>query len=313
VAVAACLGALAPDIDAVMMPFGWDVYLRVHDVGTHTILGSVLVALAVAVALRNRLQPSTYTLFSASWLGALSHLLLDVVSGARIRLGWPLIDTRTSVPLVAMAEPWLLAASLSAAVMTALLNHHGQRAARLALGAIAIALTVKGIWLAQALGKWGGTPSSASTDAWIVEARWATLREWTVYSRTSEALTQVSIAPGRAPVIISTWTIDDEPSLVRSSRRLADVRNLLAVHELTFARAFPGTQGLTEVLWSDLRYCWRPADGNEGTVLTGPLALGAGPSRIACALWVGGTYDEAGRPIRQRVQVFGLWRSRPAQ
>ena len=37
---AAVLGSLSPDIDAVFMPFGWDRYLRVHEVGTHTVEGT---------------------------------------------------------------------------------------------------------------------------------------------------------------------------------------------------------------------------------------------------------------------------------
>ena len=38
---AAVLGALAPDIDVLAVWRGWDVYLRVHEIGTHSIVGSV--------------------------------------------------------------------------------------------------------------------------------------------------------------------------------------------------------------------------------------------------------------------------------
>ena len=34
--VAAVLGALSPDIDSIVMPFGWDRYLRVHETATHS-------------------------------------------------------------------------------------------------------------------------------------------------------------------------------------------------------------------------------------------------------------------------------------
>ena len=37
---AVALGALAPDIDAIAIWKGWDVYLRVHEIGTHSIVGS---------------------------------------------------------------------------------------------------------------------------------------------------------------------------------------------------------------------------------------------------------------------------------
>jgi len=39
-AAAAMVGALVPDVDLVLMPFGWDVYLRCHEVGTHSIAGA---------------------------------------------------------------------------------------------------------------------------------------------------------------------------------------------------------------------------------------------------------------------------------
>ena len=38
----------------------------------------------------------------------ISHLGLDLVSGARIRVGWPFVQQRVSLPLVAMADPWLI-------------------------------------------------------------------------------------------------------------------------------------------------------------------------------------------------------------
>ena len=108
--VAAALGSLAPDLDAALMPFGWDRYLRAHEVGTHTIVGTLACAPVTAAAVRFFSRPGSYwRLTLSAWIGAASHVLLDLVSGARLRPGWPLIDTAVSVPLVAMADPWLLA------------------------------------------------------------------------------------------------------------------------------------------------------------------------------------------------------------
>jgi membrane-bound metal-dependent hydrolase YbcI (DUF457 family) len=104
-ALAALIGALAPDLDSVFMPFGWDVYLRVHETGTHTLIGTLPVALAAAAAVRGRGRLPLVLLFQVAWLATMSHLFLDVVSGARIRLLSPLGSIRTMVPLVAMAEP----------------------------------------------------------------------------------------------------------------------------------------------------------------------------------------------------------------
>jgi hypothetical protein len=168
---------------------------------------------------------------------------------------------------------------------------------------------VKGVWLHQALDTMHDR-SAEPVLARVVEARWGSLREWTVFSRTPSRLTRVNIAPDRAPKTDDEWPIASDFPLALKSARLDGVRNLRAVHELTFAREHATVNGSTEVLWSDVRFCWRPS--NEAEPQRGPLALGAGPAQIACALWVGGTFDRAGGILNQRVQVFGLWQTRPA-
>ena len=52
-AIAACvLGSLAPDLDAVFMPIGWDIYLRHHQGGTHSLIGSIACAALTAAVVR---------------------------------------------------------------------------------------------------------------------------------------------------------------------------------------------------------------------------------------------------------------------
>src|SRR5215210_1640682 len=57
---AVMLGALAPDADAVLMPFGWDIYLRAHEVGTHSALGCLAMAALTALAVRLFVRGSRY-------------------------------------------------------------------------------------------------------------------------------------------------------------------------------------------------------------------------------------------------------------
>ena len=47
---ATVLGGLAPDIDAALMAVGWDVYLRWHELGTHALVGTPLVARTTTVS-----------------------------------------------------------------------------------------------------------------------------------------------------------------------------------------------------------------------------------------------------------------------
>ena len=66
-AIAACvLGSLTPDIDAVFMPFGWDFYLRIHQGGTHSLIGSMASAALTAAVVR--LRPNAVAIGGCSWL-----------------------------------------------------------------------------------------------------------------------------------------------------------------------------------------------------------------------------------------------------
>jgi membrane-bound metal-dependent hydrolase YbcI (DUF457 family) len=309
--LAACLGALAPDADAVFMPAGWDVYLRVHELGTHTLVGAAPVALAVAFIARGRTGAPLLPLFQIALLAVMSHLTLDVISGARTLLGWPFLSERTSLPLVAMAEPWMIV--LLVIGLVALWRFKDQ-ARIIALGVVALVcvfLSVKAIWLLQARGTLD-RETVAFKGAEIIEAKWLSLREWNVFGGTETRLMQVIIRPDRPPRIVASWPIGADFPLAVASRRLDTVRNFLAVHELAFARQLPAVDGMTEVLWSDVRFCWMPGADPPGATTRRLPAIGSSPERIACALWVGGVFDHEGRALSQRVRVFGLWQTRPA-
>jgi LexA-binding, inner membrane-associated putative hydrolase len=327
VAVTSVLGALAPDVDALLMPFGWDVYLRVHEVGTHTVFGTLPVALAVAWVIRLVASATSSTrvskppiatrtalvsLFGAAWLGALSHLALDVVSGARIKVAWPLIDARTHVPLVAMAEPWLLGVFIIGILSLVLVRGRRRATAITLLTAVVAFLIVKSVWLIEAV-RTLDPASSAHVETQVIEARWATLREWDVFQRTDGMLQHFAIQPGQPPTLLASWLTaptNAESPVVARSRSLDTVRNFLAVHELPFAREAANERGDTDVLWSDIRFCRPPAAADPGAApATSPVAMTMSDrDRLltACGLWFGGTYDRMGHALRQWVRV-GSW------
>ena len=98
-------GSLAPDVDAVFMPLGWDIYLRRHQGGTHSLVGSIACAALAAAAVRLVSKRARFgPLLVAAWAGAAGHLLLDVISGADVRFFWPLGPPVRDA--VAMADPW---------------------------------------------------------------------------------------------------------------------------------------------------------------------------------------------------------------
>ena len=310
--IAGVLGALAPDADAVLMPVGWDMYLRAHAVGTHSLAGSLPVAGTAALIARTFARDSPASdLFAAAWLGCLSHIALDVLSGGRIQIGWPLVPGHVSLPLVAMADPSLLAIFVVGAVALAMSRHRPRATAFAVVAGVAAFLGLKAVLLAQAV-----PPDSSVGEGpvltRIVEARWASLTKWYVFDRRADALTQWQIDVGRPPILVLSWPLVADSPLVRDSRALGTVRNFLDVHELGFAGEVPAADGGSKVLWSDLRFCWRPgvAGGHAGPNPVLSASTPTGPARIACGLWFGGAFDRNGHAIRQLVNVGGWWQTR---
>ena len=301
-AIAAMLGALAPDVDVLLVPAGWDIYLRAHEIGTHSVLGSIATACAAAALVRASVRGSRYlTLLAGTSIGALSHLALDLLCGGRLHVGWPLLDAQVSVPLVAMADPWLVAIFSSGALALWMGRRYPRSAALWTIATAALFLAVKGIGLEHALAVWTDGPGIEHVADRVVEARWGSLNQWYVFDRTPAALRQWLLdSRGGAPRLLLTWPITVEPPLVRRSRSLTTVRNFLQVHGLGFAvEREEGSE--TCVLWSDLRYC-RPGVLPAGT---------PGRSHIACDLWFGGRFSAGGSPLIEVVQVGGWQQTRP--
>jgi membrane-bound metal-dependent hydrolase YbcI (DUF457 family) len=333
---AAILGALAPDVDGVVIPFGWDDYLRAHEIGTHSIAGSLAVAGASAAIVRLFSRRSQWRpLVAAAATGALSHLALDVLSGARIRLVWPFAATRISVPLMAMADPWFIAlcvvgafawwARTRAQTGVGLRSDRGRtgvgegsergrtgvgegseqgrtgvgpRPAGPRLVARALVAAAVGFLCVKAtlLALALRKPGVPAAPLSAVDARWASFTEWTVFERTPQTLRAWLISSRDGPpTLILSRTLEVESALVQQSRSLSSVKNFLRTHDFGFPIE-QSADGLTSVRWSDLRYC-------------SPSTTAA--HSIACALWFGGTFRPDGRVVTQEVKVGGWIQKRP--
>ncbi|HJT97328.1 MAG TPA: metal-dependent hydrolase [Rhodanobacteraceae bacterium] len=307
---AAMLGALSPDLDSMLMPFGWDRYLRGHEIGTHTILGTIVCALATAAVVRLFTRSRYAPLLLAGWLGASSHVLLDLLSSARLRPGWPIVDTVVSLPVVAMADPYLLTLCVGGAVAARFAGT--RRASRAMLGAIAAFVAAKAVAGAIAFQGYAAERDRSGQPvlARAIEAEWASLAEWRVIDGTAAALRVWQARAGdQARLVLTLPRTADDP-LVASSRRLSTVRNFLRAHELVFAGVLPRNDGPTAVLWSDIRFCWDP--DRPGAAQLEPVVRSGG-TRVACALWFGGEFDATGAAVREIVRVGGFTQSRRAE
>jgi membrane-bound metal-dependent hydrolase YbcI (DUF457 family) len=282
---AAVLGALSPDIDVLAVSKGWDVYLRVHEIGTHSIIGSIILGSAAGTLVYLLKRGAGYlALVLAGSAGALSHIAFDIVSGASIRLGWPFLQTRVSLPLVAMADPWLIAICGMGALGLCVLRRRAFVVAMTVVAAIAIFLTIKGMLMAMAVPHWRAATRGDIVVHYGIEASWSSLARWEVSDRTPTALRKWRVHAAGTPELLFTIPLGTDSPLVDASRSFDTVENFLRVHDLGFPVATPLEDG-TQVLWSDIRYCW---------------------SRTECALWFGGVFDRNGRRVRQVVHV-GQW------
>ena len=264
------------------MPLGWDRYLRVHEVGTHTIAGTLACALVTAAAVHVFARPTRYSWLALSaWIGAASHVLLDLLSSARLRPGWPFVDTVVSVPLVAMADPWLLALCVAGPVALWVAGRsRGRRAGVAVLAVMAVFLLAK-----AALGILAFSSYRSASDrsaeivlARAIEAKWASLNTWHVFDRTANRVRAWSAsADGGAHEVLS-WPVGPETT---RRQRLA-----IAIDRSQFSsRARTGV-------------CRDAASGRRphaGALVGYPLLLGSGAARSAEA--------RANRSIRHRRQA----------
>jgi membrane-bound metal-dependent hydrolase YbcI (DUF457 family) len=310
--VAGTLGALAPDIDAVLMPFGWDLYLRVHEIGTHSLIGTVACALLTASVVRLFARTHAWSeMIGASWLGAVSHVTLDLLSSARLRVLWPVFDRQISVPLVAMADPWLAAILILGAGLLVFARRNQRRVAGLVIAVSMAFLLLKWVMAARAIDAYRAATSGDNVaSSRVTEARWASLSEWHVFDRAAGQL-RFWRATGswRNAQLVMSWPIGPESPLVAASRELPTVRNFLRVHDLAFGTTVVRPDGREWVLWSDVRYCWNPT-GEDAPKLE-PI-IGEGSARLACALWFGGEFDRSGHVLQQLVKIGRFTQRRSA-
>jgi membrane-bound metal-dependent hydrolase YbcI (DUF457 family) len=306
---AAVAGALSPDLDVVVTPFGWDRYLLVHEIGTHTVVGTLACAVLTASIVRSVRRDSSWTLcLWSAWLGAASHVLLDLLSSARIRIFWPYVDRQMSIPLVAMADPWLAAILVAALPALWIARRRQTQVAAWVLATAGAFLAMKAGFGIQAVGAYRSTQASGPpVSAYIVEARWASLLEWNVFDRTAQGVRFWRAQAGREPQLLLEWPSGPRTPLLAASHDLPGVRNFLRPHQFAFPVTFQRPGAREWVLWSDIRFCWSRL-GEAAPVLE-PTAI-SGDARMSCALWVGGEFDAAGKSLEQIVKIGGFTQTR---
>jgi membrane-bound metal-dependent hydrolase YbcI (DUF457 family) len=135
--VAAIAAGTAADLDELSAFFGPSAYFTAHHTWTHSLLGTVLLAL-FAAALLSALFPGVDRFavtavkdhhltrfpaaFAAAFLAAALHLVMDLAQAGGVALFWPLRTHRYALDWLGGIDPWILAILVAGVLFPLLLR-----------------------------------------------------------------------------------------------------------------------------------------------------------------------------------------------
>jgi membrane-bound metal-dependent hydrolase YbcI (DUF457 family) len=307
VIAATTLGGITPDVDIALIARGWDVYLRWHEAGTHSLVGTFVTAvLAAAVVRRFSDGPSWPALIAGAWIGTLSHVFFDLVSSATVQPLWPITTWRASAPIVAMADPLAIACVLAGAFALYVWPRAPRTAGAVTLALLALVFGAKLMTRAWATDAYREAAGASVTER-VTEATWGDWRTWKFFDRTRDGQVRAWRVDGWTGDVTLRFARDAQHDVAfarRSRLQFATARNFADTHEFAFATAEP-REGGRVVFWSDPRFCWsadEDVDPQEGV----PHQDVRPPSTpVRCAMWFGGSLDPAGRPVEALVWLGG--------
>ncbi len=307
VVAATVVGGIAPDVDAVLTAFGWDVYLRWHDAGTHAIVGTPLAALLAAAAVRPWSPAPFGALVRAGWFGALSHVAFDLYSGASIRILWPFSHHLFTTPVVAMADPLAIAAVVAGAVALWVWPREARTAGVLTMALLTLLCAVKLVTRARAVTAYERTVAGAPIVGTVLEASWGSWRGWRVFDRLADGRVRAFAADGWSGDVRPRFSHagnHEEPFAHLSLAQFATARNFVAAHPFAFATRRE-TDGGAVVFWSDARYCWPASERTDPQEGVPHQDVRPAIGDVRCALWFGGSLDAQGQPREALVWLGG--------
>lgn len=103
--IGAVLGALAPDFDIVLQLFGDLPYLKHHRGMSHSFPIVFLQSAAIAFLLHFFLPGGLKTIFFWTFLGTVSHIVMDIFNSYGARLFWPFSKKQYTLNLLILADP----------------------------------------------------------------------------------------------------------------------------------------------------------------------------------------------------------------
>jgi hypothetical protein len=336
------LASIAPDVDAVLMPFGWDRYLLWHQRGTHALVGTAIDAVVFALIFRVVLElwrrviaraapdaapgkpaptapPARLLhLMLAAWLGSLGHITLDLISGGTIRLFAPLSTEPYGVPWMAMADP-LIAVPLALFAIAWWWFRRRElarvrRFAWITLIVLAAIVGVKELSRRAAIDAYmrmveieAGTPR-ATIPPPAIEGAWASFTRWFAFDRAGSPMRLRALE-------VDAWRGTVRPLFSRPMMpRVGDTNTDALMSASATLETVRHLAELHDLTFMEIRPHGR-RDGNDDAgdrlvdVLWSDIRY---CGETDCALWFGGTFDrETFKPREQLVIVGSIRQTRP--
>ncbi len=120
------IAGLAPDLDLLSAVGGPRAYLEGRCTATHSFVGAVIIAAAIACAftIAGRKQAASPIRFSRAFIvcfaGALIHIAFDFAGSHGVKLLWPMSGRWFALDLIAPLDPWILILLLGGILLPAL-------------------------------------------------------------------------------------------------------------------------------------------------------------------------------------------------
>jgi membrane-bound metal-dependent hydrolase YbcI (DUF457 family) len=303
------LGGIAPDVDALLMARGWDVYLRWHEAGTHSLVGTLATALLAAGVVRRFSRDTPWpALIAGAWVGTTSHVFFDLVSSATVQPFWPLSTLRVTAPIVAMADPLAIACLVVGALALYVWPRVPRTAAALTLALLAVVFGAKLMTRATATEAYqAAIDEGVAVSDTTVQADWGSWRDWLFFDRTLRGdvrAWQVDGWTGAATLRFVQPSARRAPFAVASERQFETARNFADVHTYAFATE-EFREGGRVTFWSDARFCWTPDEAADPQAGVPHQDVRPPAAPLRCAMWFGGSLDPQGRPIEGLVWLGG--------
>jgi len=152
--MAVLMGALAPDLDVVAGLWDPMAAIAIHRTATHSFLGGVLVAVAVAGLVWGFSRENFLRLFGIAYLGLLSHIGSDVLTSFGTAILWPLTDRRFALAQHYIIDPMFSTIALAFLIATFRFKGKRESLATIGLAGLALYVLAAGAHKSIALSRW---------------------------------------------------------------------------------------------------------------------------------------------------------------